>query len=138
MASTTRQGRIAGQGSNWIRKDKRLAIYLRDGLCCAYCGDTLETGADLTLDHVLACELGGTNGHTNLVTCCLSCNSSKRDLAMADWFTILRDRGVDTRDLGAHIRSLTERDLKPFRVVAKNLIATRTKAPGAPITALCK
>lgn len=130
--------RIAGQGSNWIRKDKRLAIYLRDGLCCAYCGNTLEDGADLTLDHVLACELGGTNAHTNLVTACLSCNSQKRDLAMADWFVVLRDRGIDTSTLGEHIRDLTGRELKPFRTVAKNLMATRTKAPGEPITSLCK
>lgn len=32
------------QGMNWIRKDKRLAIYMRDGMACVYCG--------LTLDHL--------------------------------------------------------------------------------------
>jgi 5-methylcytosine-specific restriction endonuclease McrA len=25
------------QGMNWIRPEKRLAIYLRDGLACCYC-----------------------------------------------------------------------------------------------------
>jgi len=38
------------QGMNWIRKEKRLAIYLRDGLACGYCGQSIEDGAKLTLD----------------------------------------------------------------------------------------
>ena len=28
----------------------------------------------MTLDHLLACELGGQNTAANLVTCCVSCN----------------------------------------------------------------
>ena len=34
----------AANGSKWIRPDKRLAIYLRDGLACAWCGHALEDG----------------------------------------------------------------------------------------------
>ena len=30
--------RKTNQGSKWIRKSTRLAIYYRDGLCCVYCG----------------------------------------------------------------------------------------------------
>lgn len=59
--------RARNQGSKWIRRSTRLAIYSRDGFCCAYCGATAETGAALTLDHVQACELGGSNEPTNLV-----------------------------------------------------------------------
>jgi 5-methylcytosine-specific restriction endonuclease McrA len=40
------------QGMNWIRQEKRLAIYLRDGLACGYCGDSVENGAKLSLDHL--------------------------------------------------------------------------------------
>lgn len=118
-------GRIAGQGSKWIRPEKRVAIYLRDGLCCAYCGATQESGALLTLDHVLACELGGTNEATNLVTACLSCNSSKQDCTTREWFVILRDRGIDTDLVGPRIRRQVRRDLAPFMNQARAIIASR-------------
>lgn len=68
-----------GNGSKWIRKDKRLAIVLRDGVQCVYCGRDLR-GAEpreVTLDHLLPRCAGGTNEATNLVTACLSCNSSR-------------------------------------------------------------
>lgn len=117
-------GRKAGQGSNWIRKDKRWAIYMRDGCACIYC----EVGADqmegpMTLDHLLACELGGQNTAANLVTCCVSCNSSKRDLTMGDWMATLRDCGVDTRAMAAKIRKHTARKLD--RKSAKAMLADR-------------
>lgn len=66
-----------GQGMNWIRPVKRLAIYLRDGLACCYCGATIEDGARLTLDHLRPHKSGGSNEATNLVTCCHRCNSSR-------------------------------------------------------------
>jgi 5-methylcytosine-specific restriction endonuclease McrA len=66
-----------GQGMNWIRKEKRLAIYLRDGLACCYCGGAVEDGAKLTLDHIKCHDHGGSNDATNLVTCCHSCNSAR-------------------------------------------------------------
>jgi hypothetical protein len=62
---------------NWIRPAKRLAIYLRDGLACVYCGASIEGGAKLTLDHLRPYCSGGTNAETNLVTCCHTCNSAR-------------------------------------------------------------
>lgn len=117
--------RTRNQGSKWIRAAKRLAIYLRDGLACCFCGATVEDAAVLTLDHLLARELGGSNDATNLVTCCLSCNSSKQDLSMRDWFRALRDRGIDTSKLGAKIRRLTSRDLKAHKAAAKAIMTER-------------
>jgi len=122
---TARAGRKAGQGSKWIRPTKRLAIYLRDGLCCAYCGATVEDGATLSLDHITACELGGHNGATNLVTCCISCNSSKRDLTTRAWVSVLRTRGVDTSTMGARIRRSTRKNLAPHIASAKTIITDR-------------
>lgn len=119
---TKRAGRKAGQGSKWIRPEKRVAIYLRDGMCCLYCGRTAQDdGILLSLDHVLACELGGTNEHTNLVTSCVSCNSSKQDSTTREWFATLRDRGVDTSVLGTKIRRHVGRDLVPYLAQAKKL-----------------
>jgi 5-methylcytosine-specific restriction endonuclease McrA len=70
-------------GMNWITQKKRLAIYLRDGLSCCYCGESVEDGASLTLDHVLPVIKGGTNDASNLVTSCFRCNlhKGKRNLA---------------------------------------------------------
>jgi hypothetical protein len=65
------------QGMNWIRPEKRLAIYLRDGLACCYCGEGIEQDAKLTLDHVRPYKSGGSNEPTNLVTCCHRCNSAR-------------------------------------------------------------
>lgn len=67
----------ANQGMNWIRPEKRLAIYLRDGLACCYCGAGVEEEAKLTLDHLRPHKSGGSNEPTNLVTCCHRCNSSR-------------------------------------------------------------
>jgi 5-methylcytosine-specific restriction endonuclease McrA len=102
--------RKAGQGSNWIRRGKRLAIYRRDDYRCVYCQRDLATEV-ATLDHVLACELGGTNDASNLVTACTTCNSSKRDLPLADFLSILADRGFDARTVRARIRRQVRKTL---------------------------
>jgi hypothetical protein len=49
------------QGMNWIRQEKRLAIYLRDGLACCWCGFTVEDGVRFTLDHIVPRQMGGGN-----------------------------------------------------------------------------
>jgi len=73
------------QGMNWIRKEKRLAIYLHDGLACAYCESALEDCERLTLDHLTPHSRGGSNDPSNLVTCCLKCNSIRADRAWQDF-----------------------------------------------------
>jgi 5-methylcytosine-specific restriction endonuclease McrA len=118
--------RKRNQGSNWIRREKRLAIYLRDGLCCVYCAEEFEVSAQgLTLDHVVPCELGGNNSEGNLVTCCLSCNSSKQAKTTREWFQALRDKGVNTDKIGARIRRLTRRSLKSYKTAAKQVLRDR-------------
>ncbi len=57
-------------GMNWIRREKRLALHLRDGLVCVYCGAAGEDGGQLTLDHLRPVSKGGTNDASNLVTAC--------------------------------------------------------------------
>lgn len=123
-------GRIAGQGSNWIKRDKRLAIYLRDGNGCVYCSRGIESGVLLTLDHVVPCELGGTNEASNLVTACGRCNSSKQALPLGDFLLVLADRGIDTAEIPARIRALTGTDLAPYRTQAKEMLAARNQGDG--------
>jgi CRISPR/Cas system Type II protein with McrA/HNH and RuvC-like nuclease domain len=77
----TNRGANGGSGSKWIRPERRLAIYIRDGFCCAYCGRDLRAAraAEVTLDHLTPRSQGGHNKETNLVLACLSCNSSRGD-----------------------------------------------------------
>jgi 5-methylcytosine-specific restriction endonuclease McrA len=103
--------RKAGQGSKWLRPSTRMALYLRDGFCCAYCGRGSEDGAKLTADHVLAVDLGGTNAPTNLVTACLRCNSAKRNLSTRAWFARLTATGLDTTKIGRRVRRLCAKPL---------------------------
>ena len=72
------RGANGKNSSKWIRPEKRLAIYHRDGFRCVYC---LRTAAFdeilLSLDHVVRRCDGGSNEASNLVTSCLRCNSSR-------------------------------------------------------------
>ena len=94
--------RKRNQGSKWITKTKRWAIYFRDNCSCVYCGRSLKDGAILTLDHIVPCEALPVpdNKHTNLVTACLSCNSSKNDKSLNDYFDYLRAVGVPEKKIG--------------------------------------
>lgn len=104
--------KAAWQGMNWIRQAKRLAIYHRDGFACVYCATGSEYGTGLSLDHVLAYELGGTNDATNLVTACGNCNSAKASRTIRGWLIYLREsRKVSTAGLACRIRRQTAKKL---------------------------
>jgi len=120
--SKTYKGRGDGQ---WIRTSTRLAIYHRDGFACAFCGAGAEEGQELTLDHLHPCELGGTNDPTNLVTACRSCNCSKQDSTMRQWFATLRDYGVCTKGLSAKLKRMVARPLD--RAEGRRLAKARTR-----------
>lgn len=107
----------------WIRADKRLAIYLRDGFHCLYCLTDLHGAhpTDVTLDHLQCRADGGTNNESNLVTCCRSCNCSRQDQP------VTRFAGPETQK---HIRRNTQRNLKRYRTLAKALIAGEAGDPG--------
>ena len=70
-------------GMNWIRPEKRLAIYLRDGLACVWCGRGIEEeDITLSLDHLRPASRGGGNEARNLATSCRRCNSARGDRPM--------------------------------------------------------
>jgi len=126
MSNTKKNGNAANNGGKWIRADKRLAIYLRDGLSCAYCGAEMEHGdTQLTLDHVAPQELGGSNEAENLVCCCKRCNSAKQDKPVKDFIAYLAEQSIDTSDVPARIRRRTRRSIQKWRRVAKQIIAAR-------------
>ena len=105
-------GRIKNQGSNWIWKPTRLRIYARDHHACQYCGrDIADPRVRLSLDHVVPCELGGENEPTNLVTCCISCNSAKRDFPLGEFLAHLGDLGQDPELVARRVRNARRRRL---------------------------
>lgn len=54
---------------------KRAVVMCRDGWKCRECGSEDE----LTIDHVRALAIGGTNAYHNLQTLCLDCHMGKPD-----------------------------------------------------------
>lgn len=73
----------------WIRTEKRLALYIRHGFTCAYCGKDLRHSEpeELTLDHLVPRSAGGKNEASNLILACRSCNCSRQAKAWADYAT---------------------------------------------------
>jgi hypothetical protein len=65
-------------------KSNRISIFERDGYKCYKCGKQL-TRFDATLDHLLPVSKGGDNSYNNLSTCCLSCNSKRRNRDLSEF-----------------------------------------------------
>ena len=123
---TPRNRNRDNQGMNWIRPAKRLAIYMRDGLACAWCDATIEDGAVLTLDHLIPQSKGGTNHETNLVTSCRRCNSSRGHRSVKAFATVVAaylNHGVKPSAILAHIAHTKMRTLDVN--AAMKLIARR-------------
>lgn len=119
-------------GMNWVRQEKRLAIYLRDGLSCAYCGASVEDGAQLSLDHVQPHSKGGSNDASNLVTCCSRCNSARGDRPVAAFARSVADyldNGLTGADITRHVKNCQRRVLPLDE--AKELISRRGSAAAA-------
>jgi len=114
------------QGMNWIRQEKRLAIYLRDGLACCYCGQGIEDDAKMTLDHLKPYSSGGSNEPSNLVTCCHRCNSSRGKRSWKEFAGAVAeyvDHGVTASEIIGHIASTRKRRLDVAE--AKAIMARR-------------
>jgi 5-methylcytosine-specific restriction endonuclease McrA len=103
----------------WIRPERRLAIYLRDRFTCLLCTRDLHDAdpRDITLDHIKPKADGGSNHESNLYTCCRSCNCSRQDKPLA------RVAGPEAR---AHVRRNAKRSLKPYVKLAKAIISGET------------
>lgn len=119
----------AWKGMNWIRQEKRLAIYLRDGLSCGWCGASLEAGAQLSLDHLTPVSKGGGNDAAHLITCCSRCNSARHDRPVAVFARTVAayaNHGLTAADILTHVRNCRHRRLPIGR--AKAMIAERGSA----------
>jgi len=101
-----------GQGSKWLTKKKRAAIYARDHYECVWCGtkasparvlpeDGVAPGEVLTIDHLIPRSRGGTNEANNLVTSCMSCNILRGDAEIWSMFCKAEQKAV--KELSARL-----------------------------------
>ena len=116
-------------GMNWIRKDKRLALYARDGFSCAYCGESLEDGITLSLDHLIPRSQGTDNSASNLITACKRCNSARGDRPVAEFATAVAeylDHGIEAQDILDYIERQRLAEFGQFKDEAREIIARRS------------
>lgn len=119
------------QGSKWIRQDRRLAIYLRDGMQCVYCQSVLEDGIVLSLDHLTPRSQTEVNDNSNgnLVTCCRKCNSARGDRdykQFAHDTAVYLNHGVTGQQIVDFIETTRNRPIAKYRKMAKKLIKNRS------------
>lgn len=94
-----------GQGSKWISRKRRRAIYDRDAWRCVWCGvevhlpDGYERHAtEATLDHLRHRSEGGDNQTRNLITACHGCNRLRGKQPASDFaLVVARLRQVPVR-----------------------------------------
>lgn len=114
-------------GSKWIRPERRLAIHLRDRLCCQYCGIGIEDDAMLTLDHLIPRSKGGSNQSQNLITACKRCNSSRGNRPLTAFCQAVADYiGQDATSIHRRIQSARKRKLP--MAMAKRILDDRRKS----------
>jgi len=70
-------------GGSLSGEDMRRVI--RSSLTCFYCESEYTDMRRPTVDHVVPLSRGGTNTASNLVSCCRSCNSRKKDRTLEEW-----------------------------------------------------
>jgi len=113
-------------GAKWLSREKRLAIYLRDGCACVWCGFALEDGAQLSLDHLKPhCE-GGSDSCRNLVTSCTTCNNVRGNRSVqsfAQTVAAYLNNGITPESIISHITSTVHRNIDIN--AARSLIAQR-------------
>ena len=105
---------------SWITSKRRQGIYDRDHHRCVYCDTDLTDASsnEITLDHLLARALGGTNASRNLVTCCKSCNSAKNTLSVTKFIERLGEQGHDGEVVEKRIRNARRRKVRTSKMAS--------------------
>lgn len=123
---------VANNGGGWIRQDKRLAIYMRDGMACVYCLRGLDEEIRFTLDHLIPQSKGGDNHEINLVTCCKICNSRRGNTDVDVWIkAIAAELGADPQQMWDYVWDHAATPITELRKQAKQIIARRRTFAGA-------
>ncbi len=119
-------------GGYWISKALRLAIYLRDGFICLYCGRDLRKvePSNVTLDHLITRQENALlpveerltkeqlDAPGNLVTACRSCNSARGCMSWRKFA-----RGYSITRIANHKRRHLARYIKMAKAILKGKAA---------------
>jgi rubrerythrin len=87
---------------NWSTSIREYVKEREKGNVCIYCGSE----KDLTLDHILPRSRNGPDSPDNAVWVCKSCNSSKGDKRLYEWFGIERRYEVPRIAEGKYLKLL--------------------------------
>jgi 5-methylcytosine-specific restriction endonuclease McrA len=86
-----RRARKRAAPGRWTKADIQRLWGEQNGVCAApHCSTLLEISC--TVDHKIPLSRGGSNWPANLQLLCSSCNSSKCDRTMDEWFAVLDTR----------------------------------------------
>ncbi len=83
-------------------RDRRTAIFERDGYRCVYCGRILPA-TQLTVDHVEPRVKQGDHSRGNLVTACVPCNTTKGHLAAWEYLQERPEERANFLKYGVHV-----------------------------------
>ncbi len=113
----------------------RHRIHVRERGRCFYCLRRL-TPLIRCLDHVVPRVSFGGNSYRNLASCCLQCNSQKRDRSAGDFLRWLyRERRLTAAELAERLRALdalASGKLPPPLTVAANPLPRKGRPPLHP------
>lgn len=69
------------RSKRWIKNH----LINKFGAVCSYCGTTLETMKDITLDHIQPVSKGGSDLLDNFQLACYDCNHMKSDMPLEEF-----------------------------------------------------
>jgi hypothetical protein len=96
----------------------RVAILVRDGGCCVYCGASYTDGAVLEADHVVSRSRKGTDDPSNLVAACEACNADKAHMSLAIYVMHRAEQGLPTAGLVERVAAAVARPVNWKRAAA--------------------
>lgn len=74
----------------WIGWDIKNRLLDETGHRCAHCGTHIEPHKNMTLEHIIPLNKGGTNAEANLTVLCKDCNDDKSDKILTPaWYQFL-------------------------------------------------
>ncbi len=69
-----------GRQNSYVKQKRKLVE--RDGTCCFYCGEELQD--DVTVEHLISLNRGGTNDLSNMVLAHEKCNNHVRNIPISE------------------------------------------------------
>lgn len=117
-------------GAKWIRKEKRLAIYIRDNFTCLWCNKSIKDNGLACIDHLVPDSSGErTNDDTNLITACRPCNDRRGNMPVEEFIATLAKSQAGRKKIHQRILAATSQMLGFHKDAAKKQIQEKGYQP---------